>query len=181
MASSNWGIQSLHQKYAPGLQMQQHVRAQQLLKTDLLQQAASLVQCGMSLELVLHELHVDGAPQGVALAQANVGLALRAPVRPWHMALLHCNIGRGRCSTWSGLPDSHSHQGSPTYTKHLLVCKQPKQADTSASCTCCISQPKTREENFTNLTAGFAVSKKSLTNHVVGFSLRLEQGELQAY
>ncbi len=56
--------------------------------TRLFQLVAFGVQCEDPLKLVLHDLHIDGAPQRVALAEANTGFALRAPVRPGHMCVL---------------------------------------------------------------------------------------------
>ena len=60
----------------------------QQLGARLYQLVAFGVQCEDTLELVLHHLHIDGAPQRVTLAEANAGLALRAPVRPGHMCVL---------------------------------------------------------------------------------------------
>lgn len=47
----------------------------------------------VSSKLVLHELHIHGAPKSIALAETNAGLALMPPVRPGHMCVL-CQQGR---------------------------------------------------------------------------------------
>ena len=60
----------------------------QQLGACLSQLVAFWVQFEGPLELVLHDLHIDGAPQRIALAEANVGFALGAPVRPRHMCVL---------------------------------------------------------------------------------------------
>lgn len=68
------------------------------------------------MKLVLHELHIDGAPESIALAEANVSLALRAPVRPGHMCLFYHRHGRG--STLNGLLISQPLQSSPASKPH---------------------------------------------------------------
>lgn len=72
---------------------------------------------------VVHELHIDSAPESIALAEANMCLAFRTPVGPGHMCqtLLQCRScsrrGSGSCSERGsgliGLPLSQPLQGGP--------------------------------------------------------------------
>ena len=64
--------------------------------TCLFVSAALWLHSEVSLKLVLHELHIDEASESIALAEANVSLALRAPVRPGHMCLFYHSHGRGQ-------------------------------------------------------------------------------------
>ena len=70
--------------------------------TYLLVSFACGIQGEVSTSLVLHELHIDRAPQRVALAKTNLSFALRPLVRPGHMRVLCCQ------TYWAGGSPTHS-------------------------------------------------------------------------
>ena len=81
------------------------------------------------MKLVLHELHIDGAPESIALAEANMSFALRMPVRPGHMlqTLLQCGSSSRRRRSPKGLLLSQPLQGSPASNNSPCLSQSTRQ------------------------------------------------------